>query len=343
MIDAHGELIYVGKSRSLRGRLLSYFRPGREEKAARIVADTRRVVWETASSEFAALLRELELIQRWQPRYNVQGQPRRRRRCYVCLGRGPAPQVFLAPRPPKTAQHCYGPVAGAGQAREAVRRLNDWFRLRDCPQQQSMIFADQRELFSLPRAAGCIRHEIGNCLGPCAAACTQEEYAGNHQAARAFLEGRDTSPLEVLQRDMQTASAGLAFERAAALRDRLDSLRWLSRQLERLRQAAGASFVYPVLGSDSRERWYLIHHGGVRAMQAAPANATEALQLAGLLQRVYRPSSPEQGPIRPEEVDGVLLVDGWFRRHKEERLRVREPAEILSECRKVEGLDISRG
>jgi excinuclease ABC subunit C len=336
MIDANSELIYVGKSRNLRGRLLSYFRPGREEKAARIVADTRRLVWETASSEFAALLRELELIQRWQPRFNVQGQPRRRRRCYVCLGRSPAPQVFLAPRPPKSALHCYGPVAGATQAREAVRRLNDWFRLRDCPHPQSMIFADQRQLFNLPQAAGCIRHEIGNCLGPCAAACTQEEYAANHQAARAFLEGRDTSLLDELQRQMQAASSSLAFERAAALRDQHDALRWLSQQLERLRRAVCSSFVYPVLGADGRERWYLIHHGWVRAMQPAPGDAPETLRLAELLQRVFRPSRPEQGPIRTEEVDGVLLVDGWFRRHKAERLRLRQPLEILAECRTVE-------
>jgi excinuclease ABC subunit C len=181
-------------------------------------------------------------------------------------------------------------------------------------------------------AAGCIRHEIGNCLAPCAAACTQEEYAAHHQAARAFLEGRDTSLLDELQRQMQAASSSLAFERAAALRDRHDSLRWLSQQLERLRHAVCSSVIYQVLGADGRERWYLIHHGLVRAMRPAPADATETRRLAELLQRIYRPSRPEQGPIRTEEVDGVLLVDGWFRRHKAERLRVRQPSEILGEC-----------
>src|SRR5262249_32652426 len=158
-------------------RLLSYFRPNsRDPKAGRILDQTRVLVWETAPSEFAALLRELELIRRWQPRFNVQGQPRRRRRVYVCLGRRPAPYAFLAPRPASTVLAGFGPVPSGERAREAVRRVNDWYGLRDCPQAQEMVFAEQKELFPVLRAAGCLRHEIGTCLGPCAAACTQAAY-----------------------------------------------------------------------------------------------------------------------------------------------------------------------
>src|SRR5260370_35839357 len=76
MLGERGELIYVGKAKCLRARLLSYFRRGsRDPKAGRILEHTQALVWELAASEFAALLRELELIQRWQPRFNVQGQP----------------------------------------------------------------------------------------------------------------------------------------------------------------------------------------------------------------------------------------------------------------------------
>src|SRR5207302_1043858 len=100
MVDRRGELIYVGKAKDLRARLLSYFRPNsREPKAGHILHETRLLAWEVGPSEFAALLRELELIPRWHPRCNVQGQPRRARRVYVCLGRRPAPYAFLASRP----------------------------------------------------------------------------------------------------------------------------------------------------------------------------------------------------------------------------------------------------
>src|SRR5207244_4502121 len=130
----------------------------------------------------------------WQPRCNVQFQPKRLRRCYLCLGRKPAPYAFVALTPPRTALACFGPLSGPRQAREAARRLNDWFRLRDCPQKQVMVFADQREIFPLLLTPGCIRHDIGNCVGPCAAACTQDEYRFHLEGARDFLEGKDKSP-----------------------------------------------------------------------------------------------------------------------------------------------------
>jgi excinuclease ABC subunit C len=326
MLDAAGELIYVGKARSLRNRLLSYFRPSRDEKAGKIIQEARGLVWEVTTSEFAALLRELELIRRHQPRFNVQGQPRRHRRCYVCLGRPPAPYAFVANKPTRTALACFGPVPGVRQAREAARRLNDWFRLRDCPQKQTMIFADQKELFPIQLTPGCIRHDIGNCLGPCAAACTQPDYSFHTQAAREFLEGTDASPLEILERDMNTASTALQFERAAILRDRLDSLRWLWRHLDRLRQAVRHSFVYPVSGHDGGVTWYLIRHGLVRAGVAQGASEADRHHALVRLEEVFEAGPMLPGPPGLDEVDGVLLVAGWFARHRDERQRVLEPS-----------------
>ncbi len=202
VIDERGELIYVGKAKSLRARLLSYFRQSRDAKAGRIMEQARVLAWEPAPSEFAALLRELELIRRWRPRCNVAGQPAHRRRVYVCVGRQPAPYVFLSSRPPARLTRqgtirgpaLFGPIPAGERAQLAVRRLNDWYRLRDCPQAQEMIFADQSELFPLPLAAGCMRHELGHCLAPCAAACTWQEYRGNVAAALAFLSGEDRQP-----------------------------------------------------------------------------------------------------------------------------------------------------
>lgn len=329
MVDDTGELIYVGKAKSLRARLLSYFRPrSRDAKAGRIVACTRSLVWEPSANEFAALLRELELIQRWRPRFNVQGQPARRRRVYMCVGRRPAPYVFLAARPPGTAYSTFGPVPGGAKAREAVRRLNDWYGLRDCPQKQPMVFADQQELFPILRAAGCLRHEIGQCAGPCAAACTRAEYGAHVRAAVAFLEGRDAAPLQTLERDMAAAAAALEFERAAALRDKLDVLRWLTLQLECLRQATPHSFVYPVAGHDGAEWWYLIHRGRVRAAVPAPNDDASRQTAFTLVEAVF--AAGGDGPPGPDEVAGVLLVASWFRRHREERARGLDPEAVLA-------------
>jgi excinuclease ABC subunit C len=331
MVDARGELIYVGKAKELRARLMSYFRPNsREPKAGHILHETRLLAWEVGPSEFDALLRELELIRRWQPRFNVQGQPRRPRRVYVCLGRRPAPHVFLAGRPASTAQAVYGPVPAGRTAREAVRRVNDWFRLRDCPQAQTMVFADQQELFPVLRAPGCIRHEIGGCLAPCAAACTLSDYAAAARAARAFLDGADPSPVESLERDMNAAAAAMQFERAAALRDRWRPLHWLTRHLSRLREAGGHSFIYPVAGHDGTELCYLIRRGRVVAALRRPADDEGRRRAGAELAAALAPGRVVPGPLSLAETDGVLLVAGWFRRRPAERQRAITPEQFLA-------------
>lgn len=325
MLDGLGELIYVGKARSLRARLLSYFRPSSDEKAAKIVADARALVWEQTPDEFAAVLRELELIRRWKPRFNVAGQPRRQRRCYLCVGRRPAPYAYVVAKPPNNATAIYGPLSGVKRARDAARRLCDWFRLRDCPQKQVMAFADQNELFPMARTPGCMRHDLGGCLAPCAAACSQTEYAFHVAAAKDFLDGKDRSPLDALQRQMDAAAVALEFERAAAVRDRLDSLDYLWRSLERLRGALRHSFVYPVTGHDGSDRWYLVRRGLVRGVLPAPADEAGRRAASALLDETFH-NGDVAGVPGLDEVDGVLLVAGWFARHKAERGRAIEVA-----------------
>jgi excinuclease ABC subunit C len=332
MVDPAGELVYVGKAKCLRSRLLSYFRRNsRDPKAGRILESTRLIAWEHSPSEFAALLRELELIRRWQPRFNVQGQPRRRRRGYVCVGRQPAPYVFLAARPPSTAMAVYGPVPAGPTAGDAVRRVNDWYRLRDCPRSQQMVFADQAELFPLVRTPGCLRHEIAACAGPCAAACSRADYAALVRQACRFLNGDDPTPMEAIEREMTAASAELAFERAAALRDKLDSLRWLSEHLARLRSAERHSVVYPVAGHDGDDHWYLIHGGRVQTALPAPRSAADQRRAATVLTAVYHGENPP-GPPSLDEIDGVLLVASWFRRHAAERARTIDPGAARALC-----------
>jgi excinuclease ABC subunit C len=333
MIDESGELIYVGKAKCLRARLLSYFRPrSRDPKAGRILRHTRALAWEFVPTEFAALLRELELIRRWRPRWNVLGQPGRHGRTFICLGGRPAPYLYLSTRPPATALAVFGPVVSGGRAREAVRRCNDWFRLRDCPQAQEMIFAEENKLFPIVRAAGCIRHEIGTCAGPCAAACSRTSYARQVQAARRFLDGRGAEPVEALEREMQAASAALAFERAAALRDQLDSLRWLARQLQRLREAQGAGcVVYPVVGHGGERLWYVLCRGLVMAAVPQPVDRAGGEKageiITGLERRRHKMAAG------PHEFSAVLLVSAWFRRFPKEQARLLSAAEALKICR----------
>ncbi|MCG8649994.1 MAG: GIY-YIG nuclease family protein, partial [Pirellulales bacterium] len=217
MLDRKGQLIYVGKSKSLRSRLLSYFAASNAaEKGARIIENTRAIQWETQPSEFASLVREQQLIRQFAPRWNVQGVPQRQRPVYLCLGRGPAASFFLAPTPPPHCIAVEGPFHGAGRMRQAVEALNKVFKLRDCSQQQVIRFAEQLPLFELEYRPGCLRLEVGTCTGPCAAACTRQAYDRQVNAAHSFLDGFNDEPLSVVRDQMDKAVDDRQYELAGS-------------------------------------------------------------------------------------------------------------------------------
>jgi excinuclease ABC subunit C len=296
-----------------------------------MLQQVRAIAWEPCPSEFAALLRELELIRRWHPCCNVLGRAGRRLFRYVCVGRRPAPYLFVTPKPTKEAIAVYGPVPAGRRVHDAVRRVNDWFGLRDCPQSQPMVFADQGDLFAMDRTAACLRHALGACLGPCAALCTHAAYLEKVRAARGFLDGTEATLLQTLEAQMVEASAQLLFERASALRDKLDVMTWLHNHLDRLRRAQTASFVYPVKGHGGSELWYLIERGRVAAVLPAPLEDAGRAQAAAALASAFA-AKRDTSPLRTADVDGVMLVLGWFRRRPEELARTLTPAAACTLC-----------
>src|SRR5262249_31930934 len=151
-----------------------------------------------------------------------------------------------------------------------------------------LAFSDQPELFPDDRSPKCLRMELGSCRGPCVAACSRKEYAAGVRGAKAFLDGRDRTILAKVKRHMDDAAAEFQFEKALAMRDRLQVLEWLDARLSLLRQARTKhSFVYPLTGHDGRERWYLIHRGQVRAVCFTPSTDEERGRAAGLLAAAF--------------------------------------------------------
>lgn len=330
MLTDAGEVVYVGKSKRVRTRLLSYFRCAfPEEKGARILREADRIEWEYTPSEFAALLQELRLIKQLRPRFNVAMKRDGRNFCFLKLTRGPAPK-FLVVRGPSQddASVYYGPFQGAQRVGEAVRELNDALGLRDCANDQGIHFADQPELFSIfPRTPGCIRFEVKKCLGPCVGGCTAGEYAARVKLARGFLDGANDGPIETLRADMERASERLEFERAASLRDKLHRLESLKEQFLRLRFAVETlSFVYPVPGHDGSDRLYFIRRGRVRGEMELPRTAAEQARVEELIEQIFSPVERETSQIPTHEIDELLLLSSWFRRFPAELKRTRAPS-----------------
>jgi excinuclease ABC subunit C len=325
MLAEDGEILYVGKSKQVRTRLLSYLRARQGEKAHRIVGDAHTIAWEYDPSEFAALLRELELIKRFRPRHNVQHK-RDGRYSFLKLTGGPAPKLFVVQAVSDDAATYYGPFRGGRRIAEAVRELNDLLGLRDCPVGTPMHYADQSELFVVDRAPRCHRWELKLCCGPCAALCTQDDYRRRVELARAFLNGDADEPLRWLNERMIAAAERWEFEYAASVRNRMQRLEALRDEFGRLREALeNLSFLYHVPGAEGDDRVYVVRRGTVRHVAPAPRTAAQRRALARAAAEHF--GRPEHGGalVAKHQVDEILLVARWFRAHPEELERTVPP------------------
>lgn len=328
MVSEGGEVVYVGKSKRVRTRLLSYFRAAfPDEKGARIVREAAHIEWSYVPSEFAALLEELRLIKRLRPRFNHAMKRDGRNYAFVAITREPAPRlVVLRGTGMRGESVVYGPFTGATWLREALRELSDSLGLRDCTHDRRMRYSDQQEIFTLPpRTPGCIRFEIGKCLGPCIAAPSAATYRDKVSQARAFLDGTNDGPIERLGESMKEASDRLEFERAGALRNKRQRLEGLREQFDRMRFAAESlTFAYHVEGVEGDDRVYLIRRGVVRAELPAPRSRADESALKDTARRVVA-DTPVTGPrsIPQHEVDELLVIAAWFRAHPTEMERAR--------------------
>ncbi|MDQ6689754.1 MAG: GIY-YIG nuclease family protein [Gemmatimonadota bacterium] len=328
MLSTDGEVVYVGKSKRVRSRLLSYFRCAYpEDKGARILRSAEKIEWEYTPSEFAALLQELRLIKRFRPRYNVAMKRDARHYSFIKLTKGPAPKLIVVRGASgEDASIYYGPFVGAQRVGEAVRELNDAVMLRDCRTDLRMFFSDQTELFQLsPRTPGCIRHEISKCLGPCVGGCSAAEYDERVALAKAFLDGSSDGPLEMLRAQMERLSAEMEYERAGVYRDKLERLEALRAQFGRLRFAVeNLSFVYFVPGHEGEDRVYLIRRGVVRAEVGKPKSSKDRRSMKQLVEDIFSQTDKPASQVPTHEIDELLLLSAWFRRFPEEMKRTKQ-------------------
>jgi excinuclease ABC subunit C len=321
MLGPGGELLYVGKSIRVRTRLLSYFRAARGEKAAEIIGHAHRVEWDYVPSEFAALLHEFRQIKRWRPVYNVEHK-RDRQYCFVKLTSDAAPKLLVVAQPIADGALYFGPFRGRARVAEAMRELSDLLELRDCAARTPIRFADQPDLFDYTAAPLCIRAELHRCLAPCAARCTQAQYAEQADLARRFLEGDTERPLAILRERMQRASERLDFEYAGALRDRATRLKTVRSDLVALRGSIlSNTFFYPVPGHGGEDRVYLLRRGLILGEFPAPQDPAAWALLSARARALLDHAGPASLHVQPHEAPEILLIARWFRLHPGERER----------------------
>jgi excinuclease ABC subunit C len=316
MFDATGRVLYVGKAKRLRTRLLTYFRARYpDDKAARILYAASEITWDYVPSEFAAYLGELRQIRKFRPHFNHKAN-RTRRSVLIKVAGGPAPRVYGGGSINKDDVRCYGPFQSMARMMEAVRTLNDLLGLRDCAATMPVVFSGQGDLFDQPRQAGCLRHELGFCSGPCAGFVSQRDYRRRVETAIAFLEGRTIQPIDRVVTAMQEASVNAQFEVAVRWREKFEQLEWLLAATSRARSAVDLlTFVYRDPGDHGDDRVYVLRRGVVRAAFPYPSTPIEHEAFRGVVAEEARQPAPPLGPLPLESIDEVLLMMAWFRAH----------------------------
>nr|WP_245515102.1 excinuclease ABC subunit UvrC [Jiella endophytica] len=214
MFGDDGEILYVGKARSLKKRVVNYTRlGGHTQRIARMIAKTRNMEFVTTRTETEALLLEANLIKRLRPRFNVLMRDDKSFP-YILISQDHAAPAILKHRGARSRKGRYfGPFASAGAVGRTINALQRAFLLRTC---SDSVYDS--------RTRPCLLYQIKRCSGPCTGEVSEAEYAELVDEATAFLSGRSSDVKTMLSHSMQSASADLDFERAAVYRDRLAAL-----------------------------------------------------------------------------------------------------------------------
>src|SRR5216684_673262 len=214
MIGAGGEVLYVGKAKNIRKRVLSYARPtGEVTRIARMVAITASIEFVTTATETQALLLEANLIKRLRPRFNVllrddKSFP------YILISKDDRPAQILKHRGARNREGDYfGPFAAVNAVNRTITALERAFLIRSC---SDAVFDS--------RTRPCLLYQIKRCSAPCTGEISRPAYDELVREAKEFLSGRSRAVKEDLAREMDQAAEALDFERAAVLRDRLAAL-----------------------------------------------------------------------------------------------------------------------
>jgi excinuclease ABC subunit C len=214
MIAADGEVLYVGKAKSVRRRIASYVRAlGHSTRIAQMIALTASMVFVSTETETDALLLETNYIKQMKPRFNVLMRDDKSFPYILLTGDHAAPQIAKHRGARHQKGDYFGPFASVWAVNRTMNALERAFLLRSCS-----------DSFYENRTRPCLLHQIKRCSAPCTGEISHEDYARLVTEARDFLSGKSRAVRDLLAREMADASEMLDFERAARLRDRIAAL-----------------------------------------------------------------------------------------------------------------------
>ena len=215
--NADDVLIYVGKAKSLKKRVSSYFNKlsGNSRKTRRLVSEIKAIEVTLVNSEFDALLLENNLIKQNQPKYNILLKDDKTFP-YICVSNERFPRIYSTRKLIPSLGTYFGPFANVKAMNNVLRLINSLFTLRTCRYDLSEDNI-QKEKYKV-----CLEYHIGNCKGPCEALQTEADYLKDVDQAVHILKGNLSLPKSFFKEAMQEAAANLEFEQAQKFKDKLE-------------------------------------------------------------------------------------------------------------------------
>jgi excinuclease ABC subunit C len=322
--DAQGKIIYVGKARSLRNRVRSYFQGSRQLdlKGEHLVAEVADLEYILTDNEVEALILESTLVKKSQPRYNVNLKDDKSFPYLKLTVNEPYPRIFITRRIRRDGALYFGPFLPASYARQTIKLVNRHFRLRTCSLE---ITGD------LPRP--CLDYQMKRCLGPCVAGlCTKEQYDNAVEEVKLLLAGKSDELIRTLEQRMNEAAENLYFEAAAVYRDRISMVRDMSERQKMILEGQDDTdlFGYHQEGSQLTMEVFAMRAGRVVGRREFHWEGLLSFDpgeffSAALKQYYLQDSFTPKEIYIPADIEDAETLESWLSQRKESRVYIRSP------------------
>ncbi len=321
MLDARGDVLYVGKARALKNRVTNYTQVARlTKRLQRMVSQTRSMQIVTTNTESEALLLEAQLIKRYRPPYNVLLRDDKSFPFILLREDHPFPQIRKHRGARRHKGQYYGPFASAGSVTRTLNALQKLFLLRSCT-----------DTFLATRKRPCLLYQIRRCSAPCVGRVTPEAYAELVQDSKDFLAGKSSQVQQKLAAAMNEAAEAMDYELAAVFRDRLRSLTFIQGSQAIAAEGLGDADIFALAckGGTMCVQAFFIRGGnnwGHRSFfPAHTADVPEAEVLASFLMQFYEEVPPPRQVLLDRDVPEADLLCEALSERSDRKVSIRVP------------------
>ena len=304
-----GEVVYIGKARSLRDRVRSYFLANPDFKVRNILRETADIDYILTGSEKEAAFLENNYVQQHQPRFNLRLKDDKSFP-YLRMTTGEDwPGIYFSRKVEPDGSRYFGPFSPAQRARSSIHLVNKHFLVRGC---EDAVFRGRKR--------PCLEYELKLCAAPCVGSISEADYRENVENACLFLEGRMPELARTLKARMERAAADEKFEEAARLRDLLRTIEDYRDRPGTISTALEDQDVVGLARGDGRAAVYVffMRKGKIRSSASrvvdAPAGVADAEVLGGFLAGFYADHELPPRlllPARPAQSTGLQALLGW--------------------------------